>query len=102
MSQQADAARERRWKARGHARLTARISSSADDALTLLANHFHMQRREVVQCLLLAAGANVLGQGDPELIAIMHEHRMSRVEAEFLRDMRNAALHQKLPEYAQG
>lgn len=100
MSRDGDAARERRWKARGHTRLTARISGSADDALTLLCSHYHLDRREVVQALLLAAGAHVLHQGDAELIAIMRDHRMSHVEAQLFRAMHVAELHRQIPDLA--
>ncbi len=88
MSARADAARERRWKARGHARLTARITRQANDALHLLAAHYMLDQRQVVQGLLLAAGNILLSQGKEEVIATMREHHMSRNEAEFFLSMR--------------
>lgn len=96
MTASADAARERRWKARGHTRLTARIHGDAHDALVLLAAHFRLDQRQVVEGLLLAAGQNLLGHDDTDLIAAMRDYRMSREEAEFMRAMARTDLTSRL------
>lgn len=90
MSKAADYVRDQRRGQRGQARLTARISGVADDALALLANHYHLPRREVVQTLLLAAQSELLRHDDSQVISIMHDHRMSHAEAQLFQQMRKA------------
>lgn len=96
MSAQWDARREAGWKAAGNARVTARVSGEAHDALALLAAHYGLDQRLVVQGLLLAAGAVLLRSSDADVIETMQQHRMSRPEAVFFRQMLDSQLTTRL------
>lgn len=92
MSSIHDQAREARWKASGGARITARVSGGASDALALLAANYGLEQRKVLDLVLLAAGAVLLNDDEAQLVTTMREHRMSRVEASVFRDLVSARI----------